>query len=185
MGVEDRVPAEVGMEGRPRVFPLVAAPTGGPQLGGVGNREALPAGVGMDLQVGDPDPSTRQGPPHFCGSPRRAAVFPLDLALLLLGQGRTRRSATRVETGHDARQAPPLKQFPQPGWADSPAIGQQTDLLDKASPPQRLEDQPLDPTVGQPRHERYGRGGAGSLPPPRPPPSTGGQATRHPARTRN
>ena len=125
------------------------------------------------------------GPPHFRGSPRRAAVFLLDLALLLLGQEGTRWPTTRVEAGHDPRLAPPVKPFSQPARGDSPASGQLSDRLKRASPPVRLADQPLDPTAGPPRHERDRRCGTESLPPPRPPPSTGGQVPRDPARTRN
>ena len=87
---------------------LVAEPTPGPLLEGVGSRPSPTLTVEVNLRVRNPNPALGQRPPVLRASAGRAAVYFLDLSLLVVAQGRPGGSSARVAARHDPGGAPAL-----------------------------------------------------------------------------
>jgi hypothetical protein len=111
-----------------------------------------------------------------------------DLSLLLVGDGRSGRPSSGVETRHNPRRAPPLKEFAKPSGGDSLTGRHLPDSFVGGPLALGLTDEPLDASVGRPGHGKGG-GGPDSAPPPGPPPtipaSTAGQVLAPVAPARN
>ena len=111
---------EIAVDQRPRVHPFVADVAASALLARVRDDPALGLTEAVDLHLEDVDPSTSEGLVELRGPSRSAAPLLGDLSLLLVGEGRSGRPSSGVETRHNPRLAPPLKEFAKPSGGDSP-----------------------------------------------------------------